>query len=356
MNLYNLDLGDREYEEKEILDLDNTVTVNGEAISGSTEAPIAAGKVLFYEIGVVFRAKAGFGPSTLDIVIPYGAPAYRVSERPLCGLALHTLYSTASTAARNARSIKFAEQTGLQEVFECLGKKYTAFAKAGMLVGQRMQSEASPTDRDCIIVNDCIHLEQEKTQSRVALVDLFFRSTSKSSHVCTEELEQFVSNLAGRSKNLSFVSVECREYDQNQLLSKSSIQNIHVYLLMNLENGFHSVRQEWLSYCHDLYYQRFMQSSEDIIKDENLMLTCIDGGLYVVGEYNWTKQLKEVVPHHNTAYEVACEDFRRSKAAVKRIKDLGECPDFVRRMRAKTDKTPDQPTEADVKEARAMGW
>lgn len=342
MDLYSLTLGDREYEEKEILGLDETQTV--------------VAKVIPYKNAVVFRAKPGYGPSTIDIVIPYGAPAYRVSERPLAGLALHEIYRAGSKEEPEEQLGKFLSQTKLLALFAGLSEKYATFKKAGMLAGQRMYSEASVTDRGCIIINDCIHLKPENPEKRVALVDLYFRSISEKSRVDTKALEQFVRSAIKESKNLSFLSVECRKYSDDRLLDKDEVQAIHLYLTVNLEDGFYDERQTWLSCCHGLYYQDFMMSGKDIINDENSMITCLNGGLYVVGEYHWVKQLKDIEPYNNTTYELTCEEFRKSKAAVQRIKDLGEHPGFVSMMRARDDQAPYQPTEADVKEARIMGW
>lgn len=220
----------------------------------ASETQIAT--VLFYELGAVFRATAGYGPSTLDILIPYGAPVYRLSEKPLSALMLFDFYYPTVGICQNTPITKLITLTGLEELIEALKKKRFLVRQAGLLTGQMIDAKLSPTEREGIMVNDCIHHEMAEHQSRVALVDLVLDASE------ANRLETFgiIQNAVSQNRALHYESTECRHKEEWGLTDDS----MHIYLTIDL-NGFFD-GDYWAPACHEMYLERFITETKDLSK------------------------------------------------------------------------------------------
>lgn len=313
--------------------------------------------VLFHELGMVFRAMSGWGPSTIDLVIPYGSPVYRLSERPLSALALHTIYDVFSILLlkKGGRmpTDEWKQQTGLEDLFRRLNEQRCGFKEAGVLTGQSKRADESVTGRDCIIVNDCIHLNFEERENRVVLVDLLFEKLDEDEFdLAADKVAHVVSDAIGQNTRMKILSVEYRRSKANAIFGESR-ESVHVFLELDLEKGPYDERSWWLYSCHNLYFKEFMHQTADVAYKKELLLLEDPN---MIGEYNW-RQLAEIMPKNNQAYNDACRTFKDSKAALDRLYKLGEHPGFIAAIKAYNRPTPQREiTRADVLEGMVMGW
>ena len=206
------------------------------------------------------------------------------------------------------------------------------------------------------MVNDCIHLELEERQNRVALVDLLFEKPVENAELLVDEVKKFILEETEQSKNLQFLSVEYRHFEKEGLFDDSGCR-AHVYLEVDLEYGSHEKRSSWSTCCHSLYYSSFMSKTNDLGDEKVAEKLELWGGLDVIGEYNWAEQLSMVVPQRNEAYDESCRVFRNAKSAIKQLQRLGEYPGFVSMLKTYNQpKPPYRMTRSDVLEGIVMGW
>lgn len=314
------------------------------------------GEVTFFELGLAFRAMQGWGPSTLEILIPYGSPVYRQSERPLSALATYGIYHWPFGVHDDSPIKKMMKQTGLWLLFEQLFHQPFGFCKAGLMLGQSMR-EKSATGRDSIIVNDCIQHDYRALQYRVALIDLLFELNASDDEDgrFKEKIEEFVGKYAQQNEFLRFLSAEYRRIEAGGFHDEPR-QRVHVYLMIELDEGLYEERMGWATCCHNLYYRSFMSTADDA-NDERIRLACaMYGGMDVIGEYSWNKQLADIVPPKNEVYDKSCRSFRDAKEMICKLQSLGEHPEFVSVMKDyKMPKPSYKVTRADILEAMVMG-
>lgn len=344
MDLRNFTLGKRTEDERYIC-------------IGNDSNNVAA-EILFFELGLAFRPMPRWGPSALDILIPYGAPVYRQSERPLSGLAMYSIYDWRSKKCSESPIKKMLIQTGLWKVFEELSRQELGFYEARLLAGQSVNETLSPTGRQSIVVNDCIHLNIDKLEHRLLLIDLSFKMSEDAGLDWCKEVKRFIHECIRDSKILRFSSIEWRRIEKGSILDET-YWKLHVFLTVDLDRGFYEERPGWITCCHNLYYKSFMSTESDAADERTRLLYAMWGGLDMVGEYDWNRQLVEIVPLKNKAYDEACQTFRDAKSAISRLQRLGQRPDFVTLMQ-NYNQPKSEPhreiTRADILEGIVMGW
>jgi len=311
--------------------------------------------ILFYKLGAAFRATAGYGPSTLDILIPYGSPVYRLSEKPLSALMLFDFYYATIGICEGTPIKKLIAMAGLEELITALKTENFFVRSGGLLIGQRVNAELSPTGRDSVMVNDCIQLDIEEYQSRVALVDL----TLNASEANRSEVFGIVQNAVSQNKALHYESTECRHEEKWGLMDEPR-DAMHIYLTVNLD------RCCVVSPCHDMYLERFMAATKDYSKRvvqhkkrsaEKRLMDDMCGEYGMLGEYNWEDDLADVDPGKNKSYTQSCKEWCAMRRALLQFLLAGVYPDFQWRMSEAKEPEPslsDEEARAYIREAITM--
>lgn len=305
-------------------------------------------EVYFMELGVIFRPMASFGPSTLDVVIPYGSPVYRASAHPLSALKLQPVFNHV-LEYEDSGAVDFLQQVGLLPVLSELSK-CSGFYGAGMLVGQKKAySKGRNPGRSMFIVNDCINEDASLYRDRTALVDVNFRyyrqGVMLQDELCINVLDLLKS---GASERVKLTSVEWRK----DTFHGETKATAHVYLEVTLDGENSS--SEWWNFCHALYRQSFFDTTQDLADRKYAEKLALLGGPTMLGEYDWLENVCNIEPPVSDAYILSCTEFRALKEKLKDLYNAGQNAEFAKRVHCEAQKVGRTSARDDYLEGLAM--